>query len=206
MGKHTKSIDHRILSRILGKEHGHVFTPADFLDLGSRNTVDQVLSRATRIGAISKLAQGLYYCPRRHPHLGLIAPSTDSIAKALQRRDASRLQPSGAHATNMLGLSDQVPVRAVFFTDGRSRRIQLGRREILLKKTTPRQMATAGRISGTVIQALRWLGQKRVDNRIVSILRRRLSARDKRRLLSDVRYAPAWIGDVMRQVAAASAR
>ncbi|MDO8803926.1 MAG: DUF6088 family protein [Elusimicrobiota bacterium] len=206
MGKHTNSIDGRILSRIKGKGRGSVFTPADFLDLGSRAAVDQALSRGTRGGAIRKLVRGLYDYPRRHPSLGTLAPSTDAIAKAIQGRDASRLQPSGAQAANMLGLSEQVPARAVFLTDGRSRKVQLGKRLIILKRTTPRQMATAGRISGTVIQALHWLGRRQEDDRAIAILRRQLSARDKRQLLNDIPYAPAWIGELMRRIAEPPAR
>jgi len=100
-----------------------------------------------------------------------------------------------------LGLSDQVPVKTVFLTDGRSRTIKLGKRVILLKKTTLRRMATAGRVSGTIIQALSWLGRRNVDDKVVAILRRRLSRRDKHDLLGDVRYAPAWIGKVMKRIA-----
>lgn len=122
------------------------------------------------------------------------------MATALKGRDQSRLQPAGAHAANVLGLSTQVPIRIVFLTDGRSRRVQLGKQQIVIKHTTPRQMATAGRISGTVIQALRWLGKRHVDDRIVAALRRRLSLADKQQLESDIRYAPAWIADIIRSL------
>jgi len=125
----------------------------------------------------------------------------DDIARALAGRDASRLQPSGAHAANVLGLSDQVPVRAVYLTDGRSRTVQIGKRTVVLKKTTPRNMATAGRISGTVIQALRWLGLRHVDDQLIAKLRRRLSESDRKQLLADTRFAPAWIAGVMRRLA-----
>ena len=201
MGKHTNSIDLKILSRIIGRGRGFVFTPVDFLDLGSRAAIDQALSRSARAGNIRKLARGLYDYPRRDPKLGVLAPTDDKIADALKGRDDIRLQPSGGHAANVLGLSTQVPVRVVFLTDGRTRKVQLGKRQILLKKTTTRQMATAGRISGTVIQALRWIGQRHMDEQIVSSLRRRLSDADKKQLLKDLRYAPAWIADIIRKVA-----
>jgi hypothetical protein len=101
----------------------------------------------------------------------------------------------------MLGLSQQVPVRMVFLTDGQSRAVRVGKREIVFRHTTPRHMATAGRISGTVIQALRWLGQRNVTDRVVTKLRRSLSAADRQQLLKDVRFAPAWIARVMRAAA-----
>ena len=61
-------------------------------------------------------------------------------------------------------------------------------------------MATAGRISGTVIQALRWLGKRHIDDRVVTVLRRQLSETDKQQLAADIRYAPAWIADIIRLV------
>jgi hypothetical protein len=122
----------------------------------------------------------------------------------LKGRDDFRLQASGAHAANVLGLSDQVPVRAVFLTDGRSRKVQLGKRQIILKNTTTRQMATAGRKSGTIIQALRWLGRQHVDDKVLSILRRQLSAADRVRLMKDLKFAPGWIADILRRLASSA--
>jgi len=61
-------------------------------------------------------------------------------------------------------------------------------------------MATAGRVSGLVIQALRHLGQDNVDDKIIGMLTKRLSHDDKRRLIKDLRYAPVWIGTIFRQL------
>ena len=201
MGKHLNSVDNQTLGRIIAKGRGWVFTPADFLDLGSRTAVGLALMRHARVNTIRKLARGLYDYPVHNRRLGIIPPSTEQIANALKGRDDFRLQVSGAHAANSLGLSDQVPVRAVFLTDSRSRKVKLGRREIVLKNTTTRQMATAGRISGTVIQALRWLGKRHVDERTIATLRRNLAEADKQQLLKDLRYAPAWVADIMRTIA-----
>jgi hypothetical protein len=201
MGKHSKSIDSQILQRVKASGRGWVFTPRDFLDLGSRDAVDKVLSRQAQSDTIRKLARGLYDHPRHDPQLGQLSPSIDAIAQALQGRDAVRLQPSGAYAANLLGLSAQVPMRVVFLTDGSPRRIQLGKLQIILKRTTPRNMATAGKISGLVIQALRHLGQHHVDGHVLTTLRQRLNTADKRQLLKDFRYASAWIARFMQQVA-----
>jgi len=201
MGKHAQSIDSQVVGRIRRMRPGTVVTAAHFSDLGTRAAIDHALSRGARAGTVRKLARGLYDSPRRHPRLGLLAPSTDAVARALAGRDASRLQPSGAHAANLLGLSDQVPVRAVYLTDGRTRTVRIGKRTVALKRTTPRNMATAGRISGTVIQALRWLGRRGLNDRAVDTLRQRLTDDDRRQLLADLRFAPAWIADVVRRVA-----
>ena len=190
-----------MLARVYGSGRGKVFTPRVFSDIAEPRSVGMALTRLCRKGTIRRLSQGIYDYPRIHPKLGLLFPSVDAVARALAGNDAIRLQPSGAYAANLLGISEQVPMRVVFLTDGPSRHVKLGNQEILLKRTTPRNMATAGRVSGQVIQALRHLGQRHVDDSVVEGLRSRLSADEKKLLLKDVRYAPAWIAAVMRRVA-----
>jgi len=201
MGKHAQSADSKVLDRIKRHGPGWVFSAPDFRDLGSPTAVRLALMRHARKGTIRNVSRGLYDLPRQLPRIGSLPPSSDQIVQAVQARNRSRVQPSGAHAANLLGLSDQVPVRAVFLTDGRSRTVQLGKQQILFKHAATRQMAVAGRISGTVIQALRWLGRQHVDANTVASLRRRLNDRDKKQLLQDLRFAPAWVADIMQQVA-----
>lgn len=201
MGKHAGSTDSKILRRIQGRKRGWVFTPDSFTDLGTRRAVDLALMRHRDSGLIRQLARGLYDYPKIDPQLGPLQPSTDDIASALAGRDATRLQPSGAYAANLLGLSTQVPMKVVYLTDGRSRAVQVGKRQIILKRTTPRNMATAGKISGLVIQALRHLSRKNVDQQVIAQLDRRLDDDARKQLVKDIRYAPAWIADILRSLA-----
>jgi hypothetical protein len=196
-----QSIDSKILSRIYGRGKGCVVTPCDFLDLGSRQAVDLALHRLAKKGTLRRLARGLYDYPRIDPDLGLLSPTIDTIVKALKGRDKILLQPSGGYAANLLGLSDQVPMKVVFLTDGPARRVQIGKQIIMLKHTTPRAMASAGRVSGVVIQALRHIGKRQVDDAVVANLQKRLTANDKKQLLKDIRYAPAWIAAILRRLA-----
>jgi hypothetical protein len=206
MGKHAQSVDTQVLDRILTHGPGWVFTPPDFSDLGSRTAVATALKRHKAAGIIRQLDRGLYDVPRTHTKLGVLWPSLEAITEAVKVRDSVRLQPTGAYAANLLGLSDHVPMRVFFLTDGPERKIKLGNLQITLKRTTPRNMATAGRISGSVIQALRWLGKRSVDQRTVRHLRKVLDKEAKQQLLADVRYAPIWIAQVMRQVAATESK
>jgi len=50
-----------------------------------------------------------------------------------------------------------VPAKAAFLTDGPSRTVKIGTMTIQLWRTTPRNMAAAGRLSGLLIQAFREL-------------------------------------------------
>lgn len=197
----TTSIDAAIRARIATAKAGSVFSPASFLDIGSRAAVDKVLSRMTASGELRRIARGLYDCPQDHPLLGKLLPSADEIARALQGKSSQRLQPSGAYAANLLGLSEQVPMKLAFLTDGASRTVQIGPQQILLKHTTPRNMATAGRISGLLIQAMRHLKRQKIDDAVINHLKTRLSAEDKQILIADAPLAPAWIADIMRRLA-----
>ena len=201
MGKHTDSIDSKILSRVQSHGRGWVFTPAHFDNLAGRSTVSIVLKRHTDAGTFRNLARGLYDYPKTDPQLGLLQPTIDDITNALAGRDEIRLQPSGAYAANRLGLSTQVPMKVVYLTDGRSRTVQIGKRQILLRNTTPKNMAAAGKISGLIIQALKHLGKDQVDDHVIDQLDRRLDDTARKQLLKDIRSAPAWIADIFRKLA-----
>ena len=196
----AQSIENRVFNRICSKNRGWVFTPSHFLDLGNRTAIDQALGRLARSGAIRRLARGLYDYPKKHPTLGDLPPNYERIAQALAGRDSLKIQPSGAYAANLLGLTEQVPAKIVFLTDGPNRKVQINKQQVVLKRTTPKNMATAGRVSGLVIQALRHLGQDHVDDKIIRILKKRLSRDDKCQLIKDLRYAPVWIGTIFRQL------
>ena len=196
----SQSIENKIVSRIYGNKRAWVFTPNHFLDLGSRTAVAQSLVRLAKSGTIRRLTRGLYDYPVKHPDFGDLPPNYDRIAQALVGRDNLKIQPSGAYAANLLGLTEQVPAKIVFFTDGPNRKVQVGKRKIVLKRTTPKNMATAGRISGLVIQALRYLKQVNIDSTVIARLKRRLSDADKSTLMNDIRYAPAWIGNIFRKI------
>jgi len=200
-GNRMHSVGKKVIARIYGHKRGWVFTPECFKDLGSRDAVASALKRHKKDGLIRQLARGLYDYPRMDAELGMLSAPSDAIAKALAGRDALRLQPSGAYAANLLGLSTQVPMKVVYLTDGRSRTVQVGHRQIILKQTSPRNMATAGRISGLVIQALRYLGQQHVDREMIAKLNRRLDDAARKQLMKDIRYAPGWIAEIFRRLA-----
>ena len=199
--KSPQAIDSKILATIHGRGRGSVFVPADFLDLGSREAVDIALHRLTRSGTIRRLARGVYDFPKEHPVLGLLFPSAEVVARALAGRDRTRLQPAGAYAANALGLSEQVPAKAVFLTDGPSRTVKIGPTTIQLRRTTARNMEAAGRLSGLLIQALREVGKEHVTPERRQHLKRTLPAEKRRELIKDLRLAPAWMHPIFRELA-----
>ena len=107
---------------------GWAFSQADFADLGARSTIDSALHRQERKSVIRRVIRGIYDYPRHSKALGgPTSPNIDQIAHALARKFAWRIQPDGATAQNLLGLSTQVPARVVYLSDGPDRSYTVGR-------------------------------------------------------------------------------
>lgn len=201
MNKHADSIDSAILDRIRTGKKDHVWTPQDFLDLGSRAAVDKALSRNCKSGTIRRAGRGLYHVPRTHPALGALGPGYDAMQDLVKRKAGGDVFPTGAHAANALGLSDQVPMRSWHLTTGPSRRIRSGKSEIVLRHVSPRFVKTKNPKSAQIILALRWIGRQAVDDDVISKLRRHLSPADRSALPADAACAPAWIADIFHRIA-----
>ena len=195
------SSEDKILKRIRGRGRGSVFEVSHFLDIvPEQSTVRKSLSRLVQKKLIRRIATGLYDYPKKHPVLGELSPTPEAIAKALAGKYKIRLMPSGAQAVNILHLSDQVPGRIVYLTDGPSKKVRVGHLRIELRQTTPRKMATAGKMSGLVIEALRYLGEKRVTESDTDQLKKMLSKSDKKQLQKDIPLAPTWMHRYLRAV------
>lgn len=198
--KSADSMDAKVLRRLRARGSGAVAASAEFLDLGSRASIDQALSRLVRRGELRRVSRGVYGYPERSRLIGELAPRPEQVAKALARRGCQRLLVSGAYAAKLLGLSDQVPARIEYLTDGPSQTVMIRNLPVKLKQTTPRRLAVADRVSGTVAEALRYLRQSQIDETVIAKLRKRLSDAERRQLVKDIPLVPAWIGEVFRKV------
>ncbi len=196
-----QSIANKIINRIKRNGAGFSFTAKDFLDLGSRGAVDMALSTLARSGKIRRISRGVYDFPRHSELLGgLLAPDFDQIAHAIARKTGIRIQPSGALAANLLGLSEQVPAKIVYLTDGRSRTIRIGSQTITFKQTSPKELLPNEK-TALVVHALRFLGKEAITDEVIRKLRKLLSPAERKRLLKDAKYTPTWVPDVVRRIA-----
>lgn len=190
------------IARQVRKEPARVFTPADFLDLGTPHAVGMALSRMVRSGALRRVARGLYDVPRSHPLLGELSPSTDAVVQAVARRDGVVVQPLDVEATNLLGLSEQVVAKPVYETNGPSRKLRVGELEIEFKHRSPRRVTAAAESSNLVFAALRGLGKAHVTLERVAHLQQMLPPRERAQLIKDLPLAPVWMHPYLRHIAA----
>lgn len=86
-----------------------------------------------------------------------------------------------------------MPAKAVFLTDGPSRTVKIGSMTIQLRQTTARNMATAGSLSGMLIQAFRELGQDHVTPERIAHLTKTLPLDKRKQITKDLKFAPEWM-------------
>ena len=192
----------KIMKRVSAHGSGSwVCTPKDFLDLGSREAVDQALSRLVKAGELRRVGHGLYDMPRFSNVLNRPAPvDLDAAIAALARRDGVRIMTDGLVAANQLGLTNAVPAKISFVTDGHSRTVKIDGRTIQFRHAGPSVMQWAGRPAAPVVQALRWLGPAAADTRVLSTLSRHLPDDVKRDLLQNIRDLPGWALPLVRNI------
>lgn len=194
-----ESIDNKIINKIKKAKRGSLFFIEDFLHLGTSKAVSKALERLVGKEELSRVARGIYARLRIDPVLGAISPTTEEIADAVRRRDKARIIPTGILALNALGLSTQVPMNLVYLTDGAARTVHVGKRKIVFKKTSPRNLAAIGSISSLAIQALREVGKDKVTQHEINTILKQLEKEDPYRLQHDIKLAPEWIRIIMRK-------
>ena len=185
-----------ILELAAAAPEGTVFTPKGLLHLGSRASIDQALSRLVRAGALLRVGRGVYVRPVES-RFGRHAPAAETVARGLGRALGETVVPSGAAEANALGLSTQVPVREIFLTSGRNRRLQLGRLQVEMRHAPGWQLHEAP------VRALASVGPSRAHEAAVH-LRGRLSSTERTALWHSRAMMPTWMAQTVSEVFAAS--
>lgn len=204
----TRDLKGTILSRAALQTSISVWTPNDFLDLGSRSAVDKALQRLEASGKLRRIDRGLYDIPRHNQLTG--NPSTvDPIAviAAVGRRDKARLLPDGITAANELGLTNAVPAKITIHTDARLRPIRLNHLVIDFKLTAPKRLFWAGRPAMRVVQSLHWLHDMlptETDSVLRRIKRILLDPKGGQLIRSDLEQGidalPGWMRELVKNL------
>jgi hypothetical protein len=179
---------------------GGILSPKEFLHLGSRSAVDQAFSRLVKAGKLLRVARGTYAAPVSS-RFGSRAPAPEKVVKALAEQSGEIVVPHGASAANVLRLTQQVPIREVYLTSGRSRKLKLGRSEVLVKHAPRWMLALGARPAGAAVRALAWIGPTHAGESLASL--RRTLPRSEWQALASVRATlPGWMAQAIGEEAA----
>ena len=190
-----QSVEDKILTSLKKSGRGVAFSPARFAHYGSAAAVQKAIERLTDDGKIIRVARGVYSYPKIDTELGLgiIYPTFDEIAACIANRDRTLIAPAGAYAVNKLGLSTQVPMNAVYITNGESRTIDIRNgRNIVFKHAAPKNFAFESSFAQLVAIALKEIGKDNLMPQQLATLKQVLN-RQPRISEMDLKLMPAWV-------------
>lgn len=191
----------QIIARIRAHGRGFVFNTKLFSSLTNNSTnIRTALTRLVQKNSIRRLAHGLYDLPEVHPKLGLMMPSIEKVIEAFKASEAIEVQPTGAYAANLLGLTTQIPMRIELFTNGPKRVITIGKQVIILKPTTPKNMVGAGTKAGLILHALRQIGKENINDEMIDQIKNQIEDKDIKYIKKQIQFAPIWIAKIMRSL------
>jgi hypothetical protein len=197
----TQTFKTQIVSRIYGNQRGWTFSQKDFADLAGRSMADWTLFRLEETGTIRRVLRGLYEYPRYSELLQApLTPDIDKVAQALARKFGWRIQPNGELALNRMGLSTQVPGRAVYLSDGPTRRYTIGQSTLEFRHTKLKEAGFKHAESGLIVQALRSLGQERIDAGVIAKIRAWLPEKMRAKVRKDTQRATAWVYEAIVKI------
>lgn len=177
------------------KKGGEILFLTDFRGTGTQSAIKKTFSRLTEKGIIKRLAHGIYYTPKKDPVLGELIPGPEEVLRMIAKKEKITIKPSGAYALHKLGLTTQVPTKMVYLTDGPPKQLKLGKLEIKLKATTPKKLATKGKISGLVMQALEEIGTCKLSPATEQRIKELLLVENTRDLEHDLKLFSTRIND-----------
>jgi hypothetical protein len=186
-----KTLAKQILEHASQQPEGTPLAAKELLHLGNRAALDQVLSRLVGRGTLLRAGRGIYVLPVEG-RFGARAPSTVKMVEGLASQRGETIVPHGAAAANALGLTTQVPMRAVYLTSGRSRLLKLGAQMVEFRHAPIWQLILPGRAAGDVVRALAWLGPEKAGEAIRK-LGSQLPASELKEVASARARLPTWM-------------
>ena len=188
-----QSIHSQLEDKILSLKKGAIVFVSDFAGFGTAENVKKVLLRLEKKQLLVRLAHGIYLYPKIDKELGILYPSTESIAEAIAKRDKIRIIPTGIYALQQLGISTQIPMNVIYLTDGAPRKIKVGKRTITFKKTVPKNLAIKNKILSNIVQGLKELGKEDITDEVKQKINQALEKVPVEILKEEILNAPVWV-------------
>ncbi len=186
------SIQEQIKHRIDEAEPGKVFFVNDFAEFDNEY-VSKLLSTMKDFGVLERLAKGIYYKPIITDY-GSVYPSAEKVVRLIAEHENAEILPTGEYALNALGLSTQVPMKAVFLTTGSPRTLTIGDKKIRLKHRSPSAYSYKSQLMPLLVLALKAKGQSNITSADTNRIERLISdSTEKQQIKTDLATAPVWV-------------
>ena len=195
--KETYNVSDAIRSEILSAGEGKLYILKDFAHYYNDDAVRRAMSRFVKEGFLERITQGIYLYPIKTKY-GIVKPTPIEIAEVIARRDQVEVLPSGPTVLNTLGLSEQVPMKAVFDTTGSTRNIVIQGKQYSFKHKSPKYFVFENHQMSYVVAAMKAMGPNNISrenlNKIMQVLE---TIEDKDSYIRDLNLAPNWIRNLI---------
>ena len=179
----------------------YAFSAADFRDIADTDPVNKALSRLYEEKKIRRVIQGIYDKPVFSQLMQeYSAPNMENVTAALARKFNWTIAPAGETALNHLHLSTQVPNSWCYISDGPYRDYEVGSYKIEFKHCANKEISGRSYITIVVIQALKYIGKDKIQEKDILRLKKILNSNDKETLSREAVTASAWIYKLIKEI------
>ncbi|WP_312453049.1 DUF6088 family protein [Stutzerimonas nitrititolerans] len=192
----AQSVSARIAQRVKRLPKGQPFSISRFTGFGTKNAVSKAIARLVKRGELERVYRGIYMRPKPGLYVARARPNLWQLISVIARQKHLSLQIHGANAVRRFGLSTQMPLIPIFYTNGASRSVFIGNAEIRLIRATPMVMQHAGTEIGMAISALYYLGKEGSTPECITAIKNELRPEDFVKLLAC--KLPKWMSTVLK--------
>jgi hypothetical protein len=173
----AQTVSARIAQRVKRLPKGQPFSISRFTGFGTKNAVSKAIARLVNRGELERVYRGIYMRPKP--------------GRYVARQKRLSLQIHGANAVRRFGLSTQMPLITIYYTNGASRSVFIGKAEVRLVHAAPMVMQHAGTEVGMAISALFYLGKEGATSECIAAIKKGLKPEDLAKLMTC--RMPKWM-------------
>ena len=187
----AQSVSARIAQRVKRLPKGQPFSISHFTGFGTKNAVSKALARLVNRGELERVYRGIYMRPKPGLYVARARPNLWELISVIARQKHLSLQIHGANAVRRFGLSTQMPLIPIYYTNGASRSVFIGKAEVRLIHAAPMVMQHAGTEAGMAISALFYLGKEGATPECTAAIKKALRPDDLIKLMTS--KIPKWM-------------
>jgi len=193
------TIQEQIKQQIDGARPGTVFFVNDFAEFDNEY-VSKILSLLKDFGVLERLAKGIYYKPIITQY-GNVYPSAEKIVRLIAEHENAEILPTGEYALNALGFSTQIPMKAVYLTNGSPRTINIGNKKIRLKHRAPSSYSYKSQLMPLLVLALKAKGKSNITPKDIDRIEEIVSnSAERQQIKEDLSVTPVWIRKYIKPI------
>jgi len=192
----AQSVSARIAQRVRRLPKGQPFSISCFTGFGTKNAVSKAIARLVNRGELERVYRGIYMRPKPGLYVARARPNFWQLISVIARQKHLSLQIHGANAVRRFGLSTQMPLIPIYYTNGASRSVFIGKAEVRLIHAAPMVMQHAGTEVGVAISALFYLGKGGSTPECITAIKKRLRPEDLATLMTC--KLPKWMSTVLK--------